>query len=318
MKRAIIFGSSGQDGSYLFDRLAIGENVVVGIGRTAMRVFGATSGLPDSVDLLDPLQVAGIVKQVAPDEIYYLPAFHHSAEDKTASSGVDLFRRSHETHGLGLIHVLEAVRGCAPAAKVFYAASSHVFGDALESPQNELTPLEPRCVYGITKVSGIHAGRFYRRTHGVKVSVGILYNHESPRRRADFFSQKIVRAAVAIHRQQQSTLLVGDLSARVDWGYAPDFVDAMIRILDQPEPDDFVVATGRLHTVREFIAIAFGVVGLDGSKHVEESSGLIAKARAFTLVGDASKLRSATGWRPTVSFEEMVTILVRAELDKDA
>ena len=316
MKRTIIFGSNGQDGSYLFDRLATGKNVVVGISRTTLRLFGEPAGLPASVDLLDPVQVANIIEQIAPDEIYYLAAFHHSAEDKTASSGVDLFRRSYEAHVLGWVHVLEAVRIKSPAAKVFYAASSHIFGDTPDSPQNELTPLDPKCVYGITKVSGIHTCRFYRRAHGLRASVGILYNHESSRRRGDFFSQKIVRAAVAIQRQQQSKLLVGNLSARVDWGYAPDFVDAMIRILGHPQADDFVVATGQLHTVREFIEIAFGVVGLDWNSHVEESSGLIAKARGIALIGDASKLREATGWKPSVRFKEMVTILVRAELDR--
>ena len=317
MKRAIIFGSGGQDGSYLFERLATGENIVVGIARTTLHTFGKLEDLPGSVDILDPIQVMRLIELVSPDEIYYLAAFHHSAEDKTAISGVDLFRRSYETHVLGLIHVLEAMRTTAKGARLFYAASSHVFGDALVTPQNEQTPLQPRCVYGITKVSGIHACRFYRRTHGVKSSVGILYNHESPRRRADFFSQKIVRAAVAIQRKTQSTLIVGNLSARVDWGYAPDYVDAMMRILDFPEPTDFVVATGQLHTVQDFIELAFRAMGLDWRNHVEESAGLIAKAHAIALTGDASALRSATAWRPSVNFEEMVALLVQAEVQRD-
>ena len=208
------------------------------------------------------------------------------------------------------------MRAKAPGARLLYAASSHVFGDALVSPQNERTPLQPRCVYGITKVSGIHACRFYRRTHGVKASVGILYNHESPRRRPDFFSQKIVRAAVAIQRKQQSKLIVGNLAARVDWGYAPDYVNAMIRILELPEPTDFVVATGQLHTVEDFIEIAFRTMGLDWQDHVEESAGLIAKAHAMALTGDASALRSATTWKPSVNFEEMVALLVQSELQR--
>jgi GDPmannose 4,6-dehydratase len=318
MKRAIIVGSGGQDGNYLFARLTGSGAAVLGITRQATQVAGSLPTLPDVIDVQDAEQIHDVIRAVAPEEIYYLAAFHHSAEDKSALGSVTLFHKSYETHVLGLVHVLEAVRQNSRKARVFYAASSHVFGHVPPSPQNEMTPLNPQCVYGITKVSGIQCCRFYRQSHGIHASVGILYNHESPRRRPDFLTKKIVRAAVAIARGQQSKLTLGDLSAKVDWGYAPDFVDAMTRILAQPTSDDYIVATGLLHTVGDFVSIAFEQVGLDWRKHVEESAGVIVKSNAAARVGDASKLRRVTGWEPSVTFEGMIKLLVGAEKNENS
>jgi GDPmannose 4,6-dehydratase len=213
-------------------------------------------------------------------------------------------------HVDGLVNVLEAMRLEAPKCRLFYAASSHCFGSQPAAPvQDESTPLNPDNVYGVSKTAGVHACRLYRNDHGVFASAGILFNHESPYRRAEFVTSKIVRAAIDISRGKRDLLVLGDLSARTDWGWAPDYVDAMTRILALDQPDDFVIATGEPHTVGEFAQLAFAAVGLDWREHVEENPGIITK-RKLGLVGNPAKLNAATGWSPTVTFEEMIRKLL--------
>jgi len=247
---------------------------------------------------------------VRPDEVYYLAAVHHAAEENRGGD-LDLFGKSFDVNVRGMLNFLEAIRKRSPGTRLFYAASSHIFGRARTSPQDEQTPVEPACIYGITKATGLQCCRFYRQRHGVFAAVGILYNHESPYRRPEFVSQKIVRGALAIRDGRQSKLVLGDLDAQVDWGYAPDYVDAMTRILGHAAPEDFIVATGQLHSVREFAAAAFGRLGLDWAKYVEVDSSLVGKQKR-ALVGNADKLRSLTGWRPSVTFDQMVGLLIQA------
>ncbi len=301
MKHAIIVGSEGQDGRLLFDRLERDGYSVLGIGR------GKTS----PVDILDRDGVRALVSSFRPDEVYYLAAHHGSSQDLGAEESLDLLQASHEVHVAGLLHFLEALRRDRPSASLFYAASSRIFGHPETETQDETTPLDPRCAYGITKACGTLCCRLYRRLHSLRASVGILYNHESPARLAGFVSRKIVDGAVAIQRGNRTPLVVADLGARVDWGFAPDFVEAMVRIAAREEPGDFVVATGVARSVREFVEVAFGLAGLDWRKHVVEDPSLVARPSP-TLVGNARKLRTMTGWAPSVSFEEMVGILYRA------
>jgi len=311
MKRAIVVGSAGQDGRLLCERLE----------RDGVRVAGldlAHARLPDggeapAVDILDRSAVRALVASVRPDAVYYLAAYHAPAEERGIGADLDLLEASHRVHVVGLLHFLEALRVESPAASLFYAASSLVFGEPGTALQDETTPLAPLSAYGITKACGTLCCRLYRREHGLRASVGILYNHESPWRRPGFVSRKIVDAAVAIRGGAAERLVLADLSARVDWGYAPDFVDAMVRIAALGEPGDFVVATGAARSVQEFVEVAFGLAGLEWRRHVVEDRSLVVRPSP-TLVGDARKLRSATGWAPTVSFEEMVGILVRAAL----
>lgn len=315
MKRVLVIGSVGQDGRLLVDKLMAEGAGVVGISRRGTSVVGMpTSGLPTAVDIRDPAQVRGIVEAYRPDEAYYLAAYHHSAEDGESSMS-SLAHRSYEVHVSGVINLLDAIRTSAPRCHLFYAASSHVFGFPSTRVQSESTPSEPRCVYGITKTAGVHACRFYREHHGVFAAVGILYNHESPLRGRGFVSQRIAHGAVealaATREGRSCTLAIGHLSAIADWGYAPDYVDAMTRITRYDVPSDFVVATGVEHTVRDFVEAAFRCVGLDWARHVEERPDIVRKPHRV-LIGDSSKLRSATGWSPTVSFEEMVRRLVEA------
>ncbi|MGB7160520.1 MAG: GDP-mannose 4,6-dehydratase [Tepidisphaeraceae bacterium] len=292
MSTALVIGAAGQDGRLLTEKLEGEGHHVIGVDR-------------GSIDLLDGRAVRNRIESEQPREIYYLAAYHHSSQDR-APEPAELLRESFAVHVDGLVNVLEAMRLDAPQSRLFYAASSHVFGSQPPTPvQNETTPLNPENAYGVTKAAGIHCCRFYRNAYNVFASVGYLYNHESPYRRPEFVTTKIIRAAVAISRGGREKLVLGDLSARIDWGWAPDYVDAMARILRLERPDDFVIATGQSHTVQEFAHLAFAGVGLDWREHVEEKPGIITR-RSLGLVGNAAKLKAATGWAPTVTFEQMI------------
>ncbi|MGZ5537440.1 MAG: GDP-mannose 4,6-dehydratase [Chthoniobacterales bacterium] len=303
MKRALIVGAAGQDGRLLSRAAEERGDVVARIGRRTGE--GITA-----LDLLDSAAVVRAVAEFAPDEIYYLAAFHQSSEERERLSPVDLWRRSFETHVDGAINFLEAIRTSAPRARFFYAASCLLFGANAPSPQNEQTPFSPDTVYGITKAAGAECCRFYRREHNVFAAVGILYNHESSLRSPSFLSQKVVRAALEIKAGQRSELILGDLSSETDWGYAPDYIDAMMRILQAKRADDFVIATGIPHTVQDFVECAFAEVGLDWRQFVREEKSML-KAPRGRLIGDASKLKRETGWIPSVSFREMVSRLLK-------
>jgi len=298
--RALIVGSGGQDGTLLAQLLASKGYSVAGIGRC-------------DLDVLDAKKVIEFTRDLKPEEVYYLAAYHHSSENLPPSSG-ELFRQSMEVHFLGLVSFLDALVLAAPSSRLFFASSSHIFGAAESGMQTEETRYCPQSEYAITKVAGMRACEHYRRAHGLFASVGILYNHESPLRPAHFISKKIATAAARIARSGGGALELGDLDAQIDWGYAPDYVDAMHRILQLERPSDYIVATGVLHTVRDFADIAFRYVGLDYrnyvvSKHNPELRNN--KKRA----GNFAKLNAATGWVPSLSFEEMVMGLVKSEVD---
>lgn len=298
MKTALIVGAGGQDGFYLTELLQRQGSAVIGLNRGG------------DTDILKRDQVFALMKRVKPDECYYLAAFHHSAEDKELQSNDSLlFERSYAVHVQGLLHFLDAIAHVSPKTKLFYAASSHIFGAPIAQPQTEATPLEPTGVYGITKTTGIHCCRYFRRERGLFAAVGILYNHESPRRAQKFLSQKIARGVLAFQKDNSQRLTLGDLTATVDWGYAPDYVEAMTRILAQPQAAEFIVATGAPHTVEDFLRLACEHVGVNWRDCVQTKPGLLTK-KSVLLVGDSSKLRRATGWEPSVSFEEMVRRLV--------
>jgi GDPmannose 4,6-dehydratase len=313
MHRALIIGSGGQDGRLLSERLEREGCAVVGVERNRVTRTGAASGPP--TDILDPLAIDSLIASFSPDAIFYLAAYHHSAEDKSLPDDLELYVRSHDVHVRGLIHVLEAIRKHAPLGRLFYAASSHCFGEPPTGVQDESTPLRPRCAYGITKTAGVGLCRMYRANHRVHASAGFFYNHESSLRARKFLSTKIVSAAAEISRGRRDKLVLGDLSARVDWGFAPDYVDAMIRIVRQEVAEDYVIATGQSHSVEEFLTVAFSRVGLDWRQYVEVEPTIIGKPRT-ALVGDSTKLRSVTGWSPSVTFQQMVELLVDAELQR--
>ena len=314
MDRALIIGSAGQDGRLLSERLEREGCAVVGVERNRVCCTRG-AGFDSGIDILDPPSVDELVSSFSPNAIFYLAAYHHSAEDKLLPDDLELYTRSHDVHVRGLIHVLEAVRKHAPESPLFYAASSHCFGEPPSNIQDESTPLRPRCVYGITKTAGVGLCRMYRANHRVRASAGFFYNHESVFRARKFLSAKIVRAAAEISGGRRDKLVLGDLSASVDWGFAPDYVDAMIRILRLETADDFIIATGQSHSVEEFVAIAFSRVGVDWRPFVEVEPSIIGKPRTV-LVGNSTKLRSVTGWSPSVTFQQMVELLVDAEIER--
>lgn len=298
MRRVLIIGASGQDGRLLTQYLQERGDEVLGVGR-------------DDLDITNRAEVRKLVKSTQPDELYHLAAHQHSAEDKQDDEGV-LFQTSLQVNVYALVNVLEGIRTESPGTKLFFPASSHIFGRPAVTPQDEKTPLNPTCIYGITKTSAVHSCRYYRERHGLHASVGIMFNHESPYRKPGFVSRKIIEGVAGIASGKQKELILGDLSAGIDWGYAPDYVAAMAQILSLPHADDFVVASGETHTIREFVEIAFGLAGLDWKQHVVENPALITKQRRL-LIGDSSKLRAATGWKPSVDFAQLVKILLDSQ-----
>jgi len=244
MRRAIIIGATGQDGTYLYRLLEKKGYRVFGMGRSRIITNNESWKDEPAIDISDFSRVASLVQKIQPDEIYHLAAVHHSSEDEIPDP-VTLFRQSYAVNVTSLFNVLEAIRQFSPKTRLFYAASSHIFGRPATEPQDETTCISPLNTYAVTKVSGLHLCRMYRTVHGVFASVGILYNHESPLRGEQFVSGKIARGAVRCKRDPAHRLVLGNLTGEVDWGYAPDYVDAMHRIVNLLDADDFIIATGR-------------------------------------------------------------------------
>ena len=314
MKKAIIVGSEGQDGRFLYNLLLGKGYEVVGIDMHTVRCSTA-SNLPLVVDISHADAVADLIRLIKPDEVYYLAAFHHSSEDEQVEN-IELFKRSYNVHVVSLVNFLEAITKHSRETRLFYAASSHIFGNPSTAIQDENTPINPNCIYGITKTDGLFTCRFYRDNYAIFTSVGILYNHESPLRHERFVSRKIIKGALAIKNGKQGKLILGDLNAEIDWGYAPDYVDAMHRMLNHHEPDDFVVATGVMHTVREFTQLAFDFLGLDYRSYVEENPAIMTK-KAYRRTGNPRKLMELTGWRPSVDFGQMIRFMIAGEDQQD-
>jgi GDPmannose 4,6-dehydratase len=313
MKKAIIVGCDGQDGRLLYELLSKKGYNIIGVAKGSTRFDGGDKLPP--VDISKTEEVFKLVKNFKPDEIYYLAAFHQSSEDAPLGEA-ELYHKSYETNVFSLINFLEGIRKHSPCTKLFYAASSHVFGDDAGDVQDEKTPINPNSIYGITKALGLFLCRFYRNNHSVYASTGILYNHESPLRDQKFVSKKIIRGALDIKRGSHEKLILGDLNAEIDWGWAPDFVEAMNKILSLHAPEDFVVATGKKHTVLDFVETTFKNLGLDWKLYVEENPLLI-KRKTATLVGNPKKLMTMTGWKPSVDFDQMIKILLEGEASAD-
>jgi GDPmannose 4,6-dehydratase len=309
MPRAIIVGANGQDGTLLYQMLEKKQYDLVGIGRTRTTTNTAMWSNQEHVDIGTFSEVLSLMKKMQPDEVYHLAAVHHSSEDPVAEQ-VTLMEQSYWVNVHSLMNFLEAIRLVSPHTRLFYAASSHLFGKPATVPQDETTLINPVSIYGITKASGMYLCRAYRLTHKVFASVGILYNHESWLRGEQFVTRKIVEGAVRCKRDPTHRVILGDLSSAVDWGFAPDYVEAMYRIVHIDEPGEFVIASGERHTVEEFARIAFDTVGLDWRDFVEEHKEIITR-QAVPLVGNPAKLVQKTGWKRSVDFPTMVKILVK-------
>jgi GDPmannose 4,6-dehydratase len=312
--RALITGVGGQDGSLLAQLLLEEGYEVSGVVRRAPAEYAETLGpLAGRVelveaDLLDHASLAAALETVRPREVYNLaaPSFVPRSWDEPV--------RTAEFAAVGATSLLEAVRQVDPAIRVYQASSSEIFGEPRETPQTEETPPRPLTPYGVAKAYAHFIAGSYRKRYGMFTCCGILYNHESPVRPTDFLPRKVARAAAAISLGLEDELVLGDLAARRDWGYAGDYVRAMWLMLQHTEPDDYVVATGVSHSVEELVAQAFDAVGLDWRRHVRSETSLYrGSAELHDLVGDASKARRVLGWEPKMSFEELVRLLVEAD-----
>ena len=268
---ALVVGSKGQDGQILTALLAKRGYRVVGLSRSS--TTDSCGKVLHRLDVLDPRAVQGLIEQLRPSEIYYLAAVHGSSEQVSPLESESLWVASYDVHVRGLVNCLTAVAAHSPSTRLSMPGSSHVFGMPRRGRQTDRTPFQPISVYGITKAAGMQVCRMFREQRSVFAAAGILYNHESHLRPLSFVSRKIVVAAVQISRGERQHVDIKDLTSRVDWGYAPDYTDAMSRILALATPDDFVVATGRAYSVREFASLAFEAVGLDWAMHVQSVTG---------------------------------------------
>ena len=315
-RTALITGVTGQDGSYLAELLLEkGYRVVGMVRRASTENFERIAHVRDRIelrqaDLLDQLSLIDLIRTVAPDEIYNL-----AAQSFVPTSWVQPVLTA-DFDAVGVTRILEAMRLVAPKARFYQASSSEMFGKVRETPQRETTPFYPRSPYGVAKVYGHFITVNYRESYGLFACSGILFNHESPRRGREFVTRKVTDGVARIKLGIAKELRLGNLQARRDWGFAGDYVEAMWRMLQQPKPDDYVVATGEAHTVRELVEIAFDCVQLDWRKYVVEDPALLRPAEVEQLIGDASKARSALGWAPRVSFRELVEMMVRADLER--
>ncbi len=311
MKRAVIIGAFGQDGSILYEFLSKKKYSLLGIGKNRVK-SNVTSLKTKTVDIKQEKDVNEMIASFLPDEIYHLAAFHHSSED-IIDNEIALFQESFEINVQSLITHLEAIRKHSPKTKLFYAASSLVFKNNKDEEQSESTKYDPVCMYGITKTSGLHLCQYYRNKHDIFAASGILYNHESTLRKPGFLSKKIITTAVAIKNNEQKKLVIGNLDGEVDWGYAPDYIEAMHSILQLQKPDDFIISSGTVHSVKDFIQIVFDYLGLDWTQHVEENSDLLFR-KGTVLKGNNQKLKTTTGWKPKHTFEEFIQAMVVEEM----
>lgn len=320
MKKALITGIAGQDGSYLAELLLAEGYEVHGIVRRIAiedteHKLKNLAGVLDRVHLhvasLDNvLSMIKVIKDLVPDECYHLAAssfVSYSFEDEISI----LNNNVNSTH-----YLLAAIREFAPDCRVYFAGSSEMFGNVTTSPQDESTPFNPRSIYGISKVASHHLVRNYRAQYGLFACTGILYNHESPRRGYEFVTRKIVSSAVKISLGQQEQLALGNLDACRDWGYSPDYVRAMWLMLQHDRPDDYVVATGETHSVRELVERVFSLLGLDYRDHVRVDPQFFRPTEQVQLAGNPAKIIRLLGWRRSVDFGDIIAEMVRGELDR--
>jgi len=313
-RRALITGVTGQDGSYLAEFLLDKDYEVFGMVRRSSTVtFERVAHIQDRItlvpgEILDEVSIINVLRECEPDELYNLAAqsFVQTSFSQPVFTG--------EATALGVTRVLDAIRFVNPKIRFYQASSSEMFGQVHESPQNELTPFHPRSPYGVAKVYGHWITVNYRESYGLHASSGILFNHESPRRGLEFVTRKITNAAARIAVGLQREVRLGNLDAQRDWGFAADYVRAMWLMLQQDTPDDFVIATGEAHSVRELCEVAFGRVGLHWEDHVVVDEKFLRPAEVDVLVGDATKAHTTLDWKPEIGFPDLIEMMVDADL----
>jgi GDPmannose 4,6-dehydratase len=315
MKTALITGITGQDGSYLAELLlGMGYRVAGVVRRSSSERFERLQAIHDRIeihraDLLDQGSLVSVLEACKPDEVYNLAA----QSFVPASFGQPILTGT--VTALGVTNVLEAIRIVNPKIRFYQASSSEMFGKVQETPQTERTPFYPRSPYGVAKLYGHWITVNYRESYGIHACSGILFNHESPRRGTEFVTRKVSRAAARIKLGLDHELRLGNLDARRDWGFAPDYVRAMWLMLQQATPADYVIATGEGHTIRDLLDAAFSCVDIDWRDHVVRDKTFVRPAEVDLLVGDASRARRELGWQPSVTFREMIALMVSADLE---
>jgi len=316
LKTALITGITGQDGSYLAEFLLEKGYKVWGMHRrTSTMNFERIEHLVDKIDLmqadlLDQNSLQNLIQQAQPEEVYNLAAqsFVPTSWNQPLLTG--------EITALGVTRLLEAIRNVNPKIRFYQASTSEMFGNAHEVPQRETTPFYPRSPYGVSKVYAHWITVNYRESYGIFACSGILFNHESPRRGLEFVTRKVTNAAARIKLNLAGELRLGNLEAKRDWGYAGDYVEAMWLMLQQKEPDDYVIATGVTHSVLDLVKAAFGSLDLDWERYVNVDERFVRPAEVDLLIGDASKAHKKLGWHPKVSFEELIQLMVREDLKR--
>jgi GDPmannose 4,6-dehydratase len=314
-KRALITGITGQDGSYLADLLLEKDYEVHGmVRRASTEKFERIEHLRDRIvlhqgDLLDQRSLVDTLRASEPDEIYNLAAMSFVAVSWIQPT------LTAEFSGVGVTRMLEAMREASPGARFYQASSSEMFGKVRQVPQTEETPFYPRSPYGVAKAYGHHITVNYRESYDLHATSGILFNHESPRRGLEFVTRKITWHAAAIKLGLLKELTLGNVDAERDWGYALDYVEAMWLMLQQDEPEDFVIATGQAHSVRDCVNVAFEHVGLDPAEYLKTDEALMRPAEVDHLIGDYGKAKRLLGWEPRTSFEDLIRLMVDADLE---
>lgn len=322
MKKALITGITGQDGSYLAELLlSKGYEVHGVVRRSSSYTIGSDVGEFSEIfqnsnlklhysDLSDSSSIGRIIKTIEPDEVYNLGAM------SDVKVSFDIPEYTSDVTGIGPLRILEGVRNAGLGkTRIYQASSSEVYGLVQAIPQNEETPFYPRSPYAVSKVFAHWICKNYRESYGMFISSGILFNHESPRRGPNFVTRKITRGVSNILLGQQKKIYLGNLNAKRDWGYAPEYVEAMWKMLQQDIPDDYVIATGETHTVKEFLEEVFSLANLNPDEYVEIKKELFRPAEADILVGDATKANKVLGWEPKVKFKELVKILFEADYE---
>jgi GDPmannose 4,6-dehydratase len=312
--RALITGITGQDGSYMAELLLSKGYEVYGlVRRSSLEKYDRIEHITEKVrlvegDLTDQGSLVAALQQIQPQEVYNLAA--QSFVPVSWNQPV----LTADVTGLGVLRVLEAIRQHSPKTRFLQASSSEMFGKVIEKPQTEKTPFHPRSPYGVAKVFAHHLTVNYRESYNLFACSSICFNHESPRRGSEFVTRKVTQHVAKIKLGLIDKLKMGNLDAERDWGFAGDYIQAMWLMLQQPEPDDFVIATGETHSVQELLEVAFSFVGLDWKKYVETDPKLVRPAEVDYLCGDASKARKVLGWKPSVAFHELVEMMVEADL----
>lgn len=324
MNKALIFGVTGQDGSYLADLLLEKGYEVHGMIRKS--ATGNTRNILHLMenrelfnkrfflhrgDLADATSIYRIVSEVRPREIY------NEADQDHVRWSFDMVGWSSDITATAVARNLEIIKQIDPKIRYFQPCTSNMFGLSEAEVQNESTPFNPQSPYAIAKTFAYYMARYYRQTFGIHASTAILFNHESPRRTPEYVTRKITQSVARIALKKQDKLVLGDMSARIDWGYAREYMEAAWRMLQQDDPDDYIIATGEAHSVKEFVDEAFAAVGLDPAKYVETSAEFLRPSKTSALIGDAAKAKQAFGFNPKIRFKELVKLMVQADLEKE-